>query len=863
MESIEPTPIDPPAAAGQGLASEQKGSALALERLARLLLITFQFGLLVLVVRAFGIESKKFLYLIVYAFAGFLLNQLVPQARRLAFFALLSLGSFVLVFRESAAWIIGPGLALIALAHAPVPFLARVGLLVAAGGGLAWLRVHPDSSPMPNALWPIFGSLFMFRLMMYVYDLKHRRAPFSAAHAISYFFMLPNACFPMFPLVDYKTFCDAHYKAPELETYQRGLHWCFQGVLHILLYRLIYQNAVVDPATIATAGDAARHIASAYLVYLRFTGSFHLIIGLLYLFGFNLPRVFHFWVLASGFTDLWRRVNIYWKNFIQKLVFYPLHFGLKGRVPQGAVLAIATALTFVLTWWLHSYQWFWIRGDFPILLKDVVFWSIIGIGVFVNLVLEERYGRRRSLRKAKETARDALRRAAKTVLMFTFMCFAWTLWTAESFAEVAQITAALANLSWTAALAIVAALTAVGAAAILLGTRPADPPIRAEQPGGLQPLALLRAAAPTLAIAAGMLLVAQYPLIFSFSPKLVSIVDNMRSGDRLSARDSKAMERGYYEDLTNVTRFNDELAEILSEMPPGWNKNAAVQPHPAEFPPFSFRPNASVDYKGARLNINQWGMHDREYTMEKPPGTFRIAVLGSSHTVGIGVDRAHTYENLVEDRLNAQYGAARGVKFEILNFAVSGYGPTCGLITFEQKILDFAPDAVLVGGMDDITWIVNELVNASTKSLPIPYQELADAVARADVPPGTPMVLAEQRLSPHARTMLEFVYGRFVELSRAHHVIPLATVLPRPEDLTDRILALDAEQAEMMERAGFELVDTHHAYEALADPSSLWIRKYDRHPNEQGHRLLADALYASLVEVLDRIGVDSRASKRD
>jgi len=862
VESAEPTPIDSPAAAGAALATP-KARALALERLARLLLITFQFGLLVLVVRAFGIESKKFLYLVVYAFAGFLLNQLVPQTRRLAFFALLSLGSFVLVYRESAAWILGPGLALIALAHVPVPFPARVGLLSAAAGALAWLRVHPDASPLPSALWPIFGSLFMFRLLMYVYDLKHRRAPFSPAHAIAYFFMLPNACFPMFPLVDYKTFCDAHYKAPELETYQRGLHWCFQGVLHILLYRLIYQNVVVDPATIATAGDAARHIASSYLVYLRFTGSFHLIIGLLYLFGFNLPRVFHFWMLASGFTDLWRRVNIYWKNFIQKLVFYPLHFGLKGKLGPNAVLVVATGLTFALTWWLHSYQWFWIRGDFPILLKDIVFWGIIGVGVLANLLLEERYGRRRTLKKSKQSAGDALLRAAKTVAMFVFLCFAWTVWTAESFDEVLRITRALGNGSWTSSAAILASLLAVGAAAIALGTRPADPPIRAEKSAGLQPLALLRPALGTLAIAAVMLLLAYYPLVFSFSPKLVAIVDDMRSGDRLSARDSKTMERGYYEDLTNVTRFNDELAEILAEMPPGWNKNPAVDLHPGEFPPFVFRPNASVDYKGARLNINQWGMHDRDYAKQKPPGTFRIAVLGSSHTVGIGVERMQTYENLVEDRLNAEYGPAHGVKFEILNFAVSGYGPTCGLATFERKILEFAPDALLVGGMDDITWIVNELVNASDKKLAIPYAELAEVVASADVPPGTPMALAEQRLSPHARPMLEFVYRRFVELAREHGVIPLATVLPRPEALTDRIRALDAEQAELMRRAGFELIDMYSAYGSLSDPSSVWIRKYDRHPDARGHRLLAAALYASLTAELDRIGVGAAARPAD
>jgi len=60
-------------------------------------------------------------------------------------------------------------------------------------------------------MWVILGSMFMFRLMIYLYDLKHRTAPFSLAHAVSYFFLLPNVCFPLFPVVDYKTFCSTYY----------------------------------------------------------------------------------------------------------------------------------------------------------------------------------------------------------------------------------------------------------------------------------------------------------------------------------------------------------------------------------------------------------------------------------------------------------------------------------------------------------------------------------------------------------------------------------------------------------------------------------------------------------------------------
>ena len=61
-------------------------------------------------------------------------------------------------------------------------------------------------------------------------------------------------------------------------------------------------------------------------------------------------------------------------------------------------------------------------------------------------------------------------------------------------------------------------------------------------------------------------------------------------------------------------------------------------------------------FKGAPFRTNRWGMRDREYTREKPPGTFRIAVLGSSVTMGSGVGDGETFESLAERALNERGG---------------------------------------------------------------------------------------------------------------------------------------------------------------------------------------------------------------
>ena len=200
--------------------------------------------------------------------------------------------------------LIGIGLGLIGICHLPIRFGARVGLIAVAGAGLAFLRAHSQWFPDVTEMWVILGSMFMFRLMVYLYDLKHRTAPFSPARAVAYFFMLPNVCFPLFPVVDYKTFCSTYYNEDWPRIYQTGLKWMFRGVIQLLLYRLIYQYAPLDVYKLSSALDVAGCMLGMYLLYLRISGTFHLIVGLLLMFGFNLPETHHLYFLSTSFTDL-------------------------------------------------------------------------------------------------------------------------------------------------------------------------------------------------------------------------------------------------------------------------------------------------------------------------------------------------------------------------------------------------------------------------------------------------------------------------------------------------------------------------------------------------------------------------------
>jgi hypothetical protein len=205
----------------------------------RFLIVLAQLGLLTLVLRQFQIEGGAFIRLALLAFAGFAIHAWLPLRFRLPFFLALSLSGIALVLGiANGAWIVGIGLVLVGICHLPFAFSTRIAILLALVAMLIAQRVQWMPAPWSEAIWPILGSMFMFRLIVYLYDLKHDTGPASPVRTLAYFFMLPNACFPLFPVIDYKSFCRNYFDDDAYRIYQVGADWMVRGIIHLLLYRV-------------------------------------------------------------------------------------------------------------------------------------------------------------------------------------------------------------------------------------------------------------------------------------------------------------------------------------------------------------------------------------------------------------------------------------------------------------------------------------------------------------------------------------------------------------------------------------------------------------------------------------------------
>jgi lysophospholipase L1-like esterase len=100
-------------------------------------------------------------------------------------------------------------------------------------------------------------------------------------------------------------------------------------------------------------------------------------------------------------------------------------------------------------------------------------------------------------------------------------------------------------------------------------------------------------------------------------------------------------------------------------------------------------------FAGVPVHINSLGFRDqREYALAKPPGTFRILVLGDSVTFGHGAVYETTYPYLLEQQLRAW---RPDVTWEVWNLGVPGYN-TAQELAYLKLVEDrYAPDLVVVG----------------------------------------------------------------------------------------------------------------------------------------------------------------------
>jgi hypothetical protein len=334
----------------------------AAPRVGRFLILAVQLVLLQLVFATFHtMEKPLFLRLSGMLFGAFAVHYWLPFRWKEPFWVVVSIaGSFFLVQPRVAEYVLLSLAVFFAILRAPIAFRWRLALVTAIFCTLIYCCAT-KAAHIPSRFYPIFGAIFMFRMMVYLYDLAHGCEPARLLPYLSYFCVLPNYFFPLFPVLDFQTMRHTYYHRDIHDIAQQGMRWMTRGAIQLMLYKIVvYYNDAYIPDRVNSFGSLAANMVLTFLLYLNVSGQFHLIVDMLHLFGYDLPETHRRYLLSDGIMDFWRRINIYWKDFMVKMVYYPVYFKLRKKSDLRAQIA-STASVFLVTWALHSYQFFWIR----------------------------------------------------------------------------------------------------------------------------------------------------------------------------------------------------------------------------------------------------------------------------------------------------------------------------------------------------------------------------------------------------------------------------------------------------------------------------------------------------------------------
>lgn len=121
---------------------------------------------------------------------------------------------------------------------------------------------------------------------------------------------------------------------------------------------------------------------------------------------------------------------------------------------------------------------------------------------------------------------------------------------------------------------------------------------------------------------------------------------------------------------------------------------------------FSLFPGKHVTWRKegfSRVKFNRFGMQDRDYSLEKPANTKRIAVIGDSYVEALQVDRDKNFCSLLERNLNKRSSVE---PVEVMNFGIQAHNLSQTYLILRDRVLRFKPDVVVLPYRPEATFLL-------------------------------------------------------------------------------------------------------------------------------------------------------------
>ena len=260
---------------------------------------------------------------------------------------------------------------------------------------------------------------------------------------------------------------------------------------------------------------------------------------------------------------------------------------------------------------------------------------------------------------------------------------------------------------------------------------------------------------------------------------------------------------------------------------------------------FAHVPNRSAFLMGVPVSINSHGLRDREYSRSKPPGVYRIVMLGDSTTLGWGVTAEQTIAKILEAELNT-IPVAGYRRVEVLNAGVGNYGTVQEVSHYVTYDRDFHPDLVI------LQYFIND-------AEPVPEERRPGLLGRSYLVAFVmSRVDAMMRLTGGRPSWKQYYAGLYEDgrpgleaakqalgtlatRTRADGTKLLVTILPELREINDGypFAAQHQKIRDVLTANQVPVIELIDGLRGHGPERSLWVSEADSHPNGKANALIA------------------------
>jgi hypothetical protein len=268
----------------------------------------------------------------------------------------------------------------------------------------------------------------------------------------------------------------------------------------------------------------------------------------------------------------------------------------------------------------------------------------------------------------------------------------------------------------------------------------------------------------------------------------------------------------------------------------------------------------TVGANQVHIRINSAGFRDEnDYPAAKPPGTYRIIVLGDSFTFAGKVASPETFTERLETALNQSDPSGR---FEVLNWSIPGYNTEQEMLLLKEKGLAYQPDLVIVSFILNDALPMGNLAGR-TSNFPLPVRRVLkrsylvqfvynnyvrlSAISRgasfkedADLAGLAPGTATWQKVEDSLAEMKS--------LTSQNNARLLVVIWPMFVNLDDSYPYKDKHElvSQGCQSLGIPVLDLFPTFKGQP-VESLWVARNDHHPNRLAQQMAAEATFQALT----------------